>query len=139
VAGKQTQNQTETQKMALASPWSDLVSGEIVCCELTMDDVGNPTALPDPLDQIDGTVAMFIADGAYDGSPTRDLLETRLGEIVEVIIPPHRQNYVGLSGVTSLAAANCNTLCLLNSTYRRACLARIKQTAGHFLDVGAHG
>ena len=30
----------------------------------------------------------FIADGAYDGAPTRDLLVTRLGEIVEAIIPP---------------------------------------------------
>jgi transposase len=55
---------------------------------LTTDDVGEPTALPDLLDQIDGPVAKFIADGAYDGAPTRDLLATRLGEIIEVIIPP---------------------------------------------------
>jgi transposase len=66
----------------------DLVSGEIVCSDLTTDDVGDPTALPDLLDQVDGRVAKFIADGAYDGSPTRDLLVERLGEIVEVIIPP---------------------------------------------------
>lgn len=66
----------------------DLVSGEIISCELTTDDVGDPTAVPDLLDQIDNLVARFIADGAYDGSPTRDLLETRLGQIVEVIIPP---------------------------------------------------
>ncbi len=65
-----------------------LVSGEIICSELTRDDVGDPTALPDLLDQIDGAVAEFIADGAYDGTPTRDLLPTRLGETVEVIIPP---------------------------------------------------
>jgi hypothetical protein len=32
----------------------DLVSGEIVCADLTTDDVGDPTALPDLLDQIDG-------------------------------------------------------------------------------------
>ena len=66
----------------------DLVSGEIICSELTTDDVGGPTAVPDLLDQIDGPVAKFIADGAYDGAPTRDLLETRLGEIVEIIVPP---------------------------------------------------
>ena len=66
----------------------DLVSGEIICSQLTMDDVGDPTALPDLLDQIDGPVESFIADGAYDGSPTRDFVATRLGEIVEVIIPP---------------------------------------------------
>ncbi|MGR9061574.1 IS5 family transposase (plasmid) [Rhizobium leguminosarum] len=66
----------------------DLASGEIVCADLTTDDVGDPTALPGLLDQIDGPVAKFIADGAYDGAPTRDLLETRFGEIVEIIIPP---------------------------------------------------
>ncbi|MFW8609901.1 hypothetical protein [Rhizobium beringeri] len=38
--------------------------------------------------RLDGPVAKFIADGAYDGAPTRDLLETRFGEIVEIIIPP---------------------------------------------------
>jgi len=66
----------------------DLISGEIICSELTTDDVGDPTALPGLLGQIDSPVAKVIADGAYDGSPTRDLLATRLGEIVEVIIPP---------------------------------------------------
>ncbi|WP_369598506.1 IS5 family transposase [Sinorhizobium meliloti] len=65
-----------------------LVSGEIVCSDLTADDVGDPTALPGLLDQIGGPVEKFIADGAYDGTPTRDLLATRSGEIVEVIIPP---------------------------------------------------
>jgi hypothetical protein len=39
------------------------------------------------LGQIDGPVAKVIADGAYAGSPTRDLLATRLGEAVEVILP----------------------------------------------------
>ncbi|WP_457663917.1 transposase [Sinorhizobium medicae] len=39
-------------------------------------------------DQIGGPVEKFIADGAYDGTPTRDFLATRFGEIVEVIIPP---------------------------------------------------
>ena len=45
----------------------DLVSGEIVCSDLTTDDIGDPTALPDMLDQIDGPVDRFLADGAYDG------------------------------------------------------------------------
>ncbi|MEX2697624.1 transposase, partial [Rhizobium mongolense] len=65
----------------------NLVSGEIVCSDLTVDDVGDPTALPGLLDQIGGPVEKFTADGAYDGTPTRDLLATRFGEIVEVIIP----------------------------------------------------
>ncbi|NEI82223.1 IS5 family transposase [Rhizobium ruizarguesonis] len=66
----------------------NLVSGEIVCSDLTVDDVGDPTALPGLLDQIGGPVEKFIADGAYDGTPSRDLLATRFGEIVEIIIPP---------------------------------------------------
>ncbi|SEP22456.1 Transposase DDE domain-containing protein [Rhizobium tibeticum] len=66
----------------------NLVSGEIVCSDLTADDVGDPTALPGLLDQIGDPVEKFIADGAYDGTPTRDLLATRFGEIVKVIIPP---------------------------------------------------
>ena len=66
----------------------DLVSGEIVCSDLTTDDIGDPTALPDMLDQIDGPVDRFLADGAYDGKPTFDLLEARFGSLIEVIIPP---------------------------------------------------
>jgi hypothetical protein len=49
--------------------------------------VGDPTALPDLLDQIDADVTRFIADGAYDGDPTSALLTDRFGG-VEIIIPP---------------------------------------------------
>lgn len=66
----------------------DLVSGEIVCADLTTDNVGDPTALPDLLDQIDGPVDLFLADGAYDGSSTRDVLTARFGSMIEVTIPP---------------------------------------------------
>lgn len=66
----------------------DLVSSEIVCCDLTTDDIGNPIALPELLDQISGSVTKFIADGAYDGAPSRDLLDARFGANLEVIIPP---------------------------------------------------
>lgn len=45
----------------------DLVSGTILCGELTTDDIGDPTALPDLLEQIDSPVDWFLADGAYDG------------------------------------------------------------------------
>jgi hypothetical protein len=65
-----------------------LVSGEIVSSELTTDDVGDPTALPGLLDQVDGPVDLFLADGAYDGEPTSELLATRFGSTIEVTIPP---------------------------------------------------
>mgnify|MGYP002633688910 CR=1 FL=1 len=66
----------------------DLTTGEIVCSDLTKDDVGDPTALPDLFDQIDAPVSRFLADGAYDGDPTSDLLVERFGEAIEIIIPP---------------------------------------------------
>lgn len=68
----------------------DLVSGKIVCSDLTQDDVGDPTALPDLLDQVDGPVDLFLADGAYDGERTSDLLAARFGSAIEVTIPPPR-------------------------------------------------
>ncbi|KPU84755.1 transposase, partial [Marinosulfonomonas sp. PRT-SC04] len=64
------------------------VSGKIICSDLTADDVGDPTALPDLLDQIDGPVELFLADGAYDGASTRDLLVERFGASLEIVIPP---------------------------------------------------
>ena len=66
----------------------DLVTGEIVCSDLTTNGVGDPTALPELLDQIDGEVNRVIADGAYDGTPTSDLLVKLFGVDVEIIIPP---------------------------------------------------
>lgn len=66
----------------------DLSTGEIVCADLTKDDVGDPTALPALFDQIDAHVSRFLADGAYDGDPTSSLLMNRFGDGVEIIIPP---------------------------------------------------
>ncbi len=66
----------------------DLLSGEILCAELTTDDAGDPTALPELLDQFDASVIRFLADGAYEGAPTNDLLKARFGDAVDIIIPP---------------------------------------------------
>ena len=66
----------------------EIATGEIVCSDLTTEDVGDATALPELLDQIDGNVSRFIADGAYDGTPTRNLLVKLFGVDVEIIIPP---------------------------------------------------
>ena len=64
------------------------MSGAIVCANLTHDDVGDSTALPRLLDQVDAPVTGFLADGAYDGASTRDLLRERYGETLDVVIPP---------------------------------------------------
>ena len=66
----------------------DLLSGTIACANLTHDDVGDSTALPGLLDQLDAPITGFLADGAYDGASTRDLLRERYGETLDVVIPP---------------------------------------------------
>ncbi len=66
----------------------DLASGAIGCAALTHDNVGDSTALPGLLDQLDAPVTGFLADGAYDGSSTRNLLRQRYGETLDVVIPP---------------------------------------------------
>jgi len=40
---------------------------QIVACELTTPDVGNPTAVPDLLTQMVTPFETFMGDGAYDG------------------------------------------------------------------------
>jgi hypothetical protein len=45
----------------------DAVGHEIVASELTPDDVGDCSGIPDLLDQIDVDVASLTADGASDG------------------------------------------------------------------------
>ncbi len=67
----------------------DLESGIIVCCELTEDTVGDPTVVPDLLNQIKDPIATFLGDGAYDGAPTRQEIADHF-DGVEVIIPPPR-------------------------------------------------
>jgi hypothetical protein len=56
--------------------------------DLVSGDIGDPTALPGLLDQIDGPVEKFLADGAYDGEPTVKALTDRFGPLIEITIPP---------------------------------------------------
>uniref|UniRef100_UPI0001805F21 transposase n=1 Tax=Octadecabacter antarcticus TaxID=1217908 RepID=UPI0001805F21 len=57
---------------------------------MTTEDIGDPTALPSLLDQIDGRVDLFLADGAYDGEPTCAALTERFGSAIKVAIPPRK-------------------------------------------------
>jgi len=81
----------------------DLVSGQIVCSDLTTDDIGDPTALPGLLDQIDGPVEMFIRDGAYDGEPTVKALTQRFGSAIKVTIPPPKNAVLSSDAAQSLS------------------------------------
>ena len=65
----------------------DADTHEIAAAELTPDDVGDLTVLPDLLDQIEDPVASVIADGAYDAQTAYDAVTARHPEAT-VVIPP---------------------------------------------------
>lgn len=65
----------------------DAETHEIVAVELTPDDVGDVSTVPELLDQIEGSVGSFIGDGAYDGKTVYDAVADRHPEAA-VIIPP---------------------------------------------------
>ncbi|MFA3918760.1 IS5 family transposase [Ruegeria hyattellae] len=66
----------------------DRETGDIVASKLTTEHVGDETALPELLTDIDADVSRFLADGAYDGQGVVDCLESRFGSGIEIIIPP---------------------------------------------------
>jgi hypothetical protein len=62
---------------------------QIIACELTTPETGDPSAIPDLLDQIDTPFDTFIADGAYDGDPVSKAV-LNLQPDAQVIVPPHK-------------------------------------------------
>jgi transposase len=62
-------------------------SGEILACDLTDKDEGDPTQVEPLLDQVTGDIASLTADGAYDGAPVYRAVAERAPEAA-VIIPP---------------------------------------------------
>jgi transposase len=62
---------------------------QIIACELTTAETGDPTAIPDLLDQIDTPFDTFIADGAYDGDPVSQAV-LQQQPAAQVIVPPHK-------------------------------------------------
>jgi transposase len=65
----------------------DAGTQEIVAAELTPDDVGDVSVLPELLDQIDADVASLMADGAYDGEASYNAVVER-HPATTVVIPP---------------------------------------------------
>jgi hypothetical protein len=66
----------------------DTETGDIVASKLTTEHVGDETALPDLLTDVDADVSMFLADGAYDGQGVVDCLVDKFGSEIEIVIPP---------------------------------------------------
>src|SRR5512134_2343770 len=62
-------------------------SGQILACDLTDKDVGDPSRVGALLDQITGDIASVTADGAYDGEPVYRAVADRAPEAA-IVIPP---------------------------------------------------
>ena len=77
----------------------DADTHEIVAVELTPDDVGDVSEVPDLLDQIDAEVASVTADGAYDGAAVYDAVAERHPSAT-VIIPPRATSVAGETTAT---------------------------------------
>jgi Transposase DDE domain len=65
----------------------DADTQEIVAAELTPDDIGDVSVLPELLDQIDADVASLTADGGYDGEAAYNAVVER-HPVAAVVIPP---------------------------------------------------
>jgi hypothetical protein len=77
----------------------DADTQEIAAVELTTDDVGDVSALPDLLDQIEHPIGSVTADGAYDGDPVYDEVLQR-HPTARVIIPPRARAVLSEAGTT---------------------------------------
>jgi transposase len=77
----------------------DADTREIAAVELTSDDVGDVSALPDLLDQVESPVGSVTADGAYDGDPIYDEILQR-HPAARVIIPPRSTAILSEAGTT---------------------------------------
>jgi hypothetical protein len=103
VYGKDEWHQ-EKHEVAARRTWRKLhiASNEkhyIMACELTTPEVGDQTAVPDLLDQIDTPFDTLIGDGAYDGDPVFQAVSIKQPH-AQVIIPPHKNAVVSESGDT---------------------------------------
>ena len=78
---------------------TDANTHEIVVSELTPDDVGDVSELPELLDQVDGDIASMTADGAYDSATAYDSVAERHPEAA-IIIPPKRTAVPGETTTT---------------------------------------
>ena len=62
---------------------------QILACELTTPEVGDPTAVPDLLAQINTPFEIFMGDSAYDGEPVSRAVLAKQPS-AQVVVPPHK-------------------------------------------------
>ena len=70
-------------------------TGDIVDSKLTTERVGDETALPELIAEIDTAVGRFLADGAYNGQGVSACLEVKFGHNIEIIVPPPKNAVFG--------------------------------------------
>ena len=62
---------------------------QVIAVELTTPEVGDPSAVPDLLEQIDSDFDTLIADGAYDTEAVSQAILDKQAK-AQVVIPPHK-------------------------------------------------
>jgi hypothetical protein len=72
---------------------------QVLACELTTPEVGDPSAVPDLLAQITTPFETFMGDGGYDGEPVSQAVLDKQPD-AQVIIPPHKTAVISNSGDT---------------------------------------
>jgi len=72
---------------------------QVLACEFTAPDVGDPSAVADLLTQTVTPFQTFIGDGAYDGEPVSQAVMNHQPN-AQVVIPPHRTAVLSTAGDT---------------------------------------
>jgi hypothetical protein len=72
---------------------------QVIACELTTPEVGDPSAVADLLVQIITPFKAFIGDGAYDGEPVSQAVLNHQPD-AQVVIPPHKTAVLSAAGDT---------------------------------------
>jgi len=72
---------------------------QLVACELTSTEIGDPTAVPDLLAQVATDFDTFIADGAYDGDPVYQAVAAKQPNAA-VVVPPDKTAVLSKAGDT---------------------------------------
>src|ERR1700694_2215943 len=70
---------------------------QVLACELTTPDVGDPTAVPDLLTQMVTPFETFMGDGAYDGEPVLQAVLNHQSN-AQVVVPPHKTAICSAAG-----------------------------------------
>src|SRR5450830_1539030 len=103
VYGKDEWHQ-EKHRVAARRTWRKLhlavdENHQILACELTTPEVGDPTAIADLLDQIDSPFETFIGDGAYDRDTVSKAVLAKQSDAL-IVVPPHKTAVLSSTGDT---------------------------------------